>query len=333
LLENPSFSDPNNLISKSIAQLQQSENPNFMTLFFSSAHFPYAAPWPWYSRYSHSQYSGPYYFKKDPDLSQSTSVSEEDIHQIRSLYAGSLSAIDTALGNLFEFLKANELWEQTMIVITADHGEDLFEFDRIQGHGEHLQGENVLKVPLLIKVPGSSVFNKNIHFTTRMIDLAPTLAGLVNTKLETAQGMDLSPWIHKELPNPNLTAYSETEIWFSRTGNAFFQKERIDYPNIASLLSLDIGGTGAIALNPSYENVLVTAKHRSLIQGRFKLIYTPTSNGVYFKLYDRILDPQNLSDIATKNLSVFNSMKNMMFKHVSQLETNTKLIENYVVPL
>ncbi|KPA30722.1 Arylsulfatase [Leptospira interrogans] len=40
-----------------------------------------------------------------------------------------------------------------MIVLTSDHGESLFEADHNHGHGEHLRGEGVTHIPLLIKLP------------------------------------------------------------------------------------------------------------------------------------------------------------------------------------
>ena len=332
LLENPCFSDPEVLVSKSIEHLENSQSPVFLSIFFSNAHFPYAAPWPWYSKYSNPSYNGPYFFKKDPDLSQSRIINNDDIAQIRSLYSGSLSAIDRSLSRFFAYLKERNLWENSIIVITADHGEDLFEFDMVQGHGEHLRGENVLKVPLLIKTASSKISSNTISFTTRMIDLAPTVAGLLGVKFEGAVGLDLGPWIKDKKADPEISAYSETEIWFSRTGNAFFQKERLDYPSISSLLNLDPGGSGAIVLNPNYEKNINAAKHRSLVKGRFKLIYTPTSHGAFFKLFDRVEDPQNRNDIASKNPKVFRAMRDQLIADILRLEASSKLIEGYVVP-
>ena len=331
--ENPCFSDPVDLVRQAIQRMNQFEGPFFLSLFFSNAHFPYAAPWPWYSRYSDRNYEGPFFFKKDPDLAQSHSLSDPDIAQIRHLYAGSLSAIDDALKKLFQYLTDRKLWAHTTLVVTADHGEDLFEFDLVQGHGEHLRGENVLKVPLLLKLSENvKAQHKAIEFTTRMIDVAPTLAGIFGLRLSKASGLDLSPWIFGSPAAPEISAYSETEIWFSRTGNAFFQKERLDYPSIASLLTLDPGGTGSIVLNSRYERVINAAKHRSLTKGRFKLIYTPTPEGAFFRLYDRNKDPFNKTDISQQEAATFSSMKSDLLKLVAALDSDAKFYDNYVVP-
>lgn len=333
LRENPCFSDPELLVSESIQHLNSSHQKNFLSIFFSNAHFPYAAPWPWYSKRSDPNYAGPYFFKKDPDLSQSHEINESDIQQIRNLYHGSLSAIDESLGRLFKHLKEQKMWDNSIIVITADHGEDLFEFERVQGHGEHLRGENVLKVPLLVKtLDRVDPSRKNAEFTSRMIDLAPTLLSFLDLKLKKTSGHDLHLWIKGKNEAPKLDAYSETEIWFSRTGNAFFQKERLDYPSIAGLLNLDPGGTGSVILNSRYEKVINAAKHRSLINGSYKLIYTPTDKGAHFKLFDRTSDPQNVRDISLQNPQIFKRMKESLITQILNLEQTAKFVDNYVVP-
>lgn len=332
LKENPCFSDPEKLIDEAQKFVASTDEPFFLSVFFSSAHFPYAAPWPWYSKYSDPNYAGPYFFKKDPDL-QFHKTGQSDVNQIRSLYNGALSGIDQALARFFNKL-TDEQWANTILVVTADHGEDLFEFDRIQGHGDHLRGENVLRVPLLIKIPKQfELKRQNIDFTTRMIDLAPTLANLLGAKLNSATGMDLSPWFFdSSKANPDLAAYSETEIWFTNTGETFYQKERLDYPNISALLSLDPGSTGAIVLNPNYERVTIAGRHRSLSKGDYKLIYTPTSSGAFFKLYNRKTDPMNSSDIAEQEPKLFSEMKKLLVNHVRELESNTQIIDSYMVP-
>ena len=334
LLENPCFSDPRRLVDKAINSIKESQKPLFLTLFFSSAHFPYAAHWPWYSKNADKNYQGPFFFKKDPDLTQSHNITSSDIFQIRSLYSGALSSIDDSLNFLFSYLKEDNLWDDFIIILTADHGEDLFEFERVQGHGEHLRGENVMKVPLLIKLSKFQETPKytNIDFTTRMIDLAPTILSILNIPpLKRAFGINLSEWFYTNKSHPLIYAYTETEIWFSRVGKAFYQKERIDYPNIASLLNLDSGGTGAIVLNSEYENIINTAKHRSLTQGNFKLIYTPTSNGIYFNLYDRGADPQNFYDVKDQYPHIYAKMKTLLLDQMTKVDNST-LIENYVVP-
>jgi arylsulfatase A-like enzyme len=340
LLENPAFADPAFMSEKAIQYLSKTSNqdkPFFLTLFYSTAHFPYAAPWPWYTHFSPPGYDGNYLFQKNPDLKEENrSLQESDIQQIRGLYNGALGAIDQSLATLFNWLKEKNLWDNTIIVLTADHGEDLLEFERIQGHGDHLRGEHVIKVPLLLKLPKNDftkIKTKKLNFTTRSIDLTPTLLGLLGEHSYQAEGIDLSPWLFNlNKPTPDIYAYTETEIWFSRFGKVFFQKERLDYPGIGELLDFDPGGSKEVILNPKYESIIIAAKHRSLTKGAYKLIYTPTDEGATFKLYDRLADPYNSNDIAIKEPVVFATMKDHLLKLMTDLESPAQIINDFVVP-
>lgn len=352
LKENPSFADPSELSSKAISWINKEVNRKFFAaIFFSTAHFPYASPWPWYTKYSKPDYTGPYYFSKTPKLNESeNSLRHTDITQVRSLYNGAISAVDHSIGELLDELKANGSYDNSLIILTADHGEDLYENGNIQGHGEHLKGKHVLNVPLIIKLPKSLQRKQpTIDFVTRAIDLAPTIKSLSYQKSPVAanaenytnkdfQGIDLSPWIieynneQQHIPAPDLTAYSETGIWFSREGNVHFQQSRIDYPNINELLEFDNIASGQITLKQQYENTIITAKHRSVIWQDLKLIYMPTSNGIQYQLYFRKSDPYNLTDLSNDYPDLTAKMKTKLFNVVAKIEPPKRIVQGFVIP-
>jgi len=79
-------------------------------------------------------------------------ASEEEINFIRGLYAGEVSFVDHCLGYLFEEIKKLNYLEDSLIVLTADHGHPLAD------HGKFLKGSDrmyseLLKVPFIIKWP------------------------------------------------------------------------------------------------------------------------------------------------------------------------------------
>ena len=336
LLESPNFADAKSLKTKIISHLSQSKSaPFFLTGFFSTAHFPYAAPWPWNLKYTDRSYKGPYYFQKNPDLqSQSGAITPEDIRQIIGLYDGAVASTDQAIGDILDWLRAENIFDNTLIVITADHGEDLYDDGVIQGHGDHLKGNHVTRIPLMIKLPASSSIQGGaVNFTTRTIDIMPTLLSLLNQPYPEGDGVNLSPWLSQaEQKNaPVLSAYSETGLWFARGGSPYYQKERLEYPGISGLLSFDPGHTGDIIINPRYEDLVITAKHRSYIKGDYKLLYFPTHDGAKFKLYQRWDDPQNLNDIGGKSPGLLREMKQGFFKLVQEIEGKHQLIEDFLV--
>lgn len=329
--ENPSLTDPHRLALRAQTSITEARRRHLLILFFSTAHFPYASHWPWYKKFSDPHYTGPYLFKKEPRISLLEKVSAEDVAQIRSLYKGALAAIDNALGQFFSFLKKKDLWNSATIVVTADHGEDLFEFAGIQGHGDHLAGENVLRVPLFIKLPSRlTPKRRRLAFTTRAVDIAPTLRGILDKAPVKSSGLNLLPWIlDASSKDPSLYAYSETGIWFG-SNKAFYQKQRIKYPGIGRLLNVDPGGTGLVVLDRRFAKTVAIAKHRSLSSGKYKLIVTTSHKGTNFALFDRKADPYCLVDIAKQEKKIFDRYKRHMLGLLDEIDSeNLNLLERF----
>ncbi len=95
---------------------------------------------------------------------------EEEI--LRYLYARSVREVDRRLGQLFDHLRRLELYDDMMIVLTADHGEEFLE------HGKLLHGtfwEEVIRAPLVIKWPRGRFAGERRTVPSGAVDVAPTL--------------------------------------------------------------------------------------------------------------------------------------------------------------
>jgi arylsulfatase A-like enzyme len=335
LTQNPAFADPARLTEKFVSarKSQRPDQPWFVTIFFSTAHFPYATPWPHYRGHTEGSYGGPFYFQKNPEITGGEVLTAENIAQTRGLYRGALNAIDEALGELFAQLRESGEWERTIIVVTGDHGEDLYEHGRLQGHGEHLAGKNVIKVPFLLRVPGADFSARSpVRAVSRSVDVGPTLLGAVGIPWEKVEGHDLYPWVSgAEDAVPDLIAFSETGIWFSATGKGEFQANRLSYPGISGLLSFDHGMSQEVVLNPSFEKIVATAKHRSIVAGDYKLIYSPTETGVKFALYNELSDPDNLTELSGAEPVKLAEMKDLFFATMTRIDPAAKRVGEYFV--
>ena len=89
-------------------------------------------------------------------------------------YDEGIRAMDEALGSFFDFLEAEGLLKDTIVVLTSDHGEEFLENGRI-GHGWGLQHE-VLDIPLIIRSPGGRP--KRSATPAALIDVMPTVLDL-----------------------------------------------------------------------------------------------------------------------------------------------------------
>ncbi len=102
-----------------------------------------------------------------------TPCTPEEVAAVRRLYAGTVYHADSILGTLFDDLRRQGLWDDTLIIITADHGEELYDHHQYFYHNPSLY-DSALKVPLLIKFPGQRgrrVIEENVS----LIDIFPTI--------------------------------------------------------------------------------------------------------------------------------------------------------------
>jgi arylsulfatase A-like enzyme len=116
-------------------------------------------------------------------------VSDAEWDLLKRWYDGEIAYVDYLLGDLMTFLKERGLYEDTLVIVTADHGEQFGE-NGLAYHNFSL-AETVLNVPLLVKWPG----NPDPEVSTELmslIDLAPTILDVANvSRPETMQGRSL----------------------------------------------------------------------------------------------------------------------------------------------
>lgn len=163
------------------------------------------------------------YDKTIADL-ELTEADEADLAcVIETLYRSNVARLDIIFGGLLEELDARGLEDDSVVVFTADHGETLRDEDSDTqwSHGANLRSD-VMTVPMMVRAPG--VVAERHEFVSRSIDVAPTVAGLVDAKLpeETHwQGVDLAPVLRGEAAAPELMAFSHTAFHKNGTVRGF----------------------------------------------------------------------------------------------------------------
>jgi choline-sulfatase len=117
---------------------------------------------------------------------------------------------DYCVGQVLEKLRQLGLYDDTLIVITGDHGEMLGEHGELN-HGFFIY-EGALRVPLVMRVPHAPAASRQVDVPVSLIDIAPTIVSLVGAPVpKEVQGVDLSPWLAEQAagggPRP---LYAET---------------------------------------------------------------------------------------------------------------------------
>jgi arylsulfatase A-like enzyme len=141
----------------------------------------------------HAPYSPPEEFLRDgkppssmdsiiyvPPLELATGevfLTRDQVEWLRRLYIGEVRYVDAQVGRFIDTLKQEKLYDQALIILTSDHGEEFLEHGSLD-HGQNLYDE-LLKVPLIIKLPHSTV--------TASIDHPVSTMGLMRTILELCE--------------------------------------------------------------------------------------------------------------------------------------------------
>ena len=142
-------------------------------VFFSTAHFPYSAPSPYYRRFTDPDYRGRYKYDKPVGLGHEAPADVQDERQVRALYDGAVLAIDDAAQGILDAVESDGIADDTVVVVTADHGETLYDHGHGQGHGDHLFGDEGTHVPLVVVDPRAKAPRRETALV-RDVDLAPT---------------------------------------------------------------------------------------------------------------------------------------------------------------
>ncbi|HTJ41285.1 MAG TPA: sulfatase [Kofleriaceae bacterium] len=161
------------------------DRPTFLFLGTVDTHGPWIARHPWLEQYDPGPYHGPFQeFGTAFDLginSQSMGCSKipppRDIQRLRAIYDSAVSYQDARLGDFVAQLQKWGIYDQTLLIVTADHGEEMFEHGRC-GHGGGLV-ETLVRVPLLIHYPARFPGGAVVDEGAEGVDLVPTILASV----------------------------------------------------------------------------------------------------------------------------------------------------------
>jgi len=96
-----------------------------------------------------------------------------DVDYLKKVYAGEVTFLDRQLAPFVAWLKESGHYENTLIIVTADHGEEFYEHGG-WWHGTTLYEEQI-HVPLVVKLPGNDLAGSRAPWQVRSVDVAPTI--------------------------------------------------------------------------------------------------------------------------------------------------------------
>lgn len=127
--------------------------------------------------------------------------------RLRSLYVESLRKTDQLVGEVIDSLKARNLLPNTLVIVTADHGEEFQE--KYIGHDWESSSDELLHVPLIFNWP-SQFRDKSVSIPVSTLDILPTIAELAGLQIPgTARGTSLKSL----LSDHPVESGKESQIW------------------------------------------------------------------------------------------------------------------------
>ena len=192
---------------------------------------------------------------------------ERDVQHLEELYDAGIRQLDTELGRLLGFLESSGRMDDTLVVITSDHGEEFLEHGRL-GHSLTTYQQS-LRVPLIMRGPGLPA-GVRVTSPVSLVDLAPTLRALSGLAAgNDLDGLNLSGLWRGADPRPFAERYL-----FGEASQGVQEQSRL--PGVYPIF-------------------------RSIRRGNFKLVARTLGPETEYALYDLAEDPGELRDIASRH--------------------------------
>ena len=136
---------------------------------------------------------------------------EAFLNRLRGLYEAEIRYCDHQLGRFFDALWADSMWDDTLVLVTADHGEEFLDHGYVAHHVITGLAEELIHIPAVLKPPGWKARGKTIGELVRMVDFAPTILDYtgLSAKGASMDGVSLRPLIEGRKMAP-LTAFFST---------------------------------------------------------------------------------------------------------------------------
>jgi len=251
------------------------DSPFFLMVNFNIAHMPYAPDpqvfdrirtrdWPARRVKRLRRVSGMW-----PYLAGRLRLSEADFQILRDLYESVVVHADELVGGILDAVDRAGIAENTLVIVTSDHGENLGEHGLID-HTLSMH-ETTLHIPLIVRYPPRFEAGRRVDDLSSLVDIVPTVLDVCG--LPPADHGDILPL------GRNLTDENAAPPEYVVAEN--------DRPiNGVELMK---------AKCPEFDVSTIDLRIRTLITPRYKLVWHLTDRT---ELYDLVADPGELTDVS-----------------------------------
>ncbi len=211
------------LTDQAVDIVKTEERPFFLFIHYWGLHAPYNCPQEYVKELQKTSVSIPsgiksFDFIKNPKYKafyEQWTRKEKNFSDIITRHDGAIRHIDTQIGSIIDGLKAAGKLENTIIIITSDHGESLVEHGILFDH--HGLYDASIHVPLIISFPPLLPQGKHVAGLVQHVDIVPTLLSLLGMKIDhPLEGYPLVPLIEKKVAKLREYAFTEENYYEQR---------------------------------------------------------------------------------------------------------------------
>lgn len=316
------FMTPDVVTNQVIDRLEKrsdDDKPFVIFAFYSCTHLPYRTPREYAELWTDPAYNGPHKHMLDLNVDEFIGnvdigkkwekLPREDVNQIIGLYDGCVRMFDDCVGRIIKAVDSKSLKDNTVVLVTGDHGDDLFEPNVTFGHGLTFNGgDQNNNIPCVMRVPGLDHKGRTVNKIVRSLDFAPTLLDVIGLPPEPRfEGRSLLPYLKDNQKDLSLAWYGETSYLFFR--RKISGEEPLYIPPMDETTMIDPEFDFHFVLKEKYQKDVLKTKERCLRTERFKLIYTPGKFGAIYRLFDLVEDKHCENDVKASYPQVLEPMK------------------------
>lgn len=265
-----------NMLTQLVNWTTAQEKPYFAVCNLANAHYPWAVPPDLLLRFagsdaplaSQGQYNtlNPYGVN-----SGAVDVTDKQRQMWRHMYDASLAHVDREIGRFFTQLQQQPGWQNTIVVVTADHGELIGDYQHIVGHMLCLSNK-LLHVPLIVRHPD--------HVSARVSQTVVQTHDLFHSMLQWSGTQQAMP--AAQLQRPTWEAALAAE---NGSSLAFAEEDYTDSYTVPD---------GLHSANADFDKASVPSWQRSVQDGRYKLVARADTTP---QLFDLQADPHENDDL------------------------------------
>jgi arylsulfatase A-like enzyme len=211
------------------------------------------------------------------------------VAELRDAYEAGVRRVDAELGRLFAELRRDGVYDDSLIIVTSDHGEAFFEHQIWVGHGLFLY-DNELHIPMILKLPaGDGAKGTVVDTPVGLIDVMPTILEVVgHLTAPSAQGQSLLTYVDAPVAERNVLGYS--------TNTGYTESVRSQRWKYIGPMQDEVSTVVDVHLRP--EATVAAQLSRRIVTGA--------------QLYELSIDPGETTDVVAEHPDVVAAMEQLL---------------------